>query len=345
MKLKRGDNHENENVLNNENSIGPQTPIFPILSIVPAIEDIPEKCVTLNVLAEPPEGVPIRADIVLIHGLHGSLVNTWKQGQWNSAGRRVRFERPPKPPVRPPKRPKYSRAKHIPPSHHKKRARFELPTINEHYMKHEPEQQDDDRLYESKKQKVTYICDEPGDSEFVDEVEFSFPTYRFRIEDDIEEPHHIQAEYPNKKSATRKGETFSKCWPGEWLPLDCPGVRVIAVNYTTDPYLWRPIWVRKRNRTSLVERAREMTEMLVDKKVGVGHPIIWVGHSKGGIFVKQIIVDAWESGKSSVAPLWRSSRGVLFYSVPHRGSPLADFVMPLMRQSIELTEIKKSKFS
>lgn len=32
----------------------------------------PEKCVTLNILAEPPTGSPIRADIIFIHGLHGA---------------------------------------------------------------------------------------------------------------------------------------------------------------------------------------------------------------------------------------------------------------------------------
>lgn len=68
-----------------------------------------------------------------------------------------------------------------------------------------------------------------------------------------------------------------------------------------------------------------------------------VGHSKGGIFIKQMIVDAWECGKAVLAPIWQQTRGILFYSVPHRGSPLADFNLPLLRQSIELTEIKKSK--
>lgn len=56
-----------------------------------------------------------------------------------------------------------------------------------------------------------------------------------------------------------------------------------------------------------------------------------------------MIVDAWECGKAVMAPIWQQSRGILFYSVPHRGSPLADFNLPLLRQSIELTEIKKSK--
>lgn len=42
-------------------------------------------------------------------------------------------------------------------------------------------------------------------------------------------------------------EEYSECWPRDWLPKDCPGVRVIAVNYTTD-ILWRPMWIKKRNR-------------------------------------------------------------------------------------------------
>lgn len=125
--------------------------------------------------------------------------------------------------------------------------------------------------------------------------------------------------------------------------MDCPGVRVISLNYTTDPYLWRPSWVKKRNRSNLVDRAREMSDMLIEKGVGKNRPIIWVGHSKGGLFIKQILVDAWESGRTAAKNLFTSSRGCLFYSVPHRGSSLADFNLPLLRQSIELKEIQKSK--
>lgn len=82
------------------------------------------KCCTMNILAEPPPGQPIRADIIFIHGLHGSLVNTWKQGLWENERRPVEFQRPPKPPVRPPKRPRHSRTTAGHPPHHQKRARF-----------------------------------------------------------------------------------------------------------------------------------------------------------------------------------------------------------------------------
>lgn len=45
-----------------------------------------------------------------------------------------------------------------------------------------------------------------------------------------------------------KARDVSRCWPRDWLPQDCPGARVIALNYTTDPYLWRPVWMNKRCR-------------------------------------------------------------------------------------------------
>lgn len=96
-------------------------------------ELVATKCCTLNILAEPPPGQPIRADIVFIHGLHGSLVNTWRQGLWENERRPVVFERPPKPPVRPPKRPRHSRTSSAHPPHHKKRARFAHTDISNRY--------------------------------------------------------------------------------------------------------------------------------------------------------------------------------------------------------------------
>ncbi|KFB47169.1 hypothetical protein ZHAS_00015207 [Anopheles sinensis] len=295
---------------------------------------LPERCVDLVVLAEPPPGEPIRADIVLIHGLHGSLVNTWKQGLWNSEGRLVNFERPPKPPLRPPKRQRHSRANLFAPPHVSKRAKFDSATTVTSMSTtpmamdpvdtglSEPRDQPFDETrstsYEFAHRRFTYECGEPDEVHFADDVEYSFPTFRLRIEEDGRggaaarkrkngnkaeaEPTTtpIDDDGGKRKSAKpKKDANWSPCWPGDWLPLDCPGVRVIALNYTTDPYLWRPVWITKRNRSSLVDRAREMSDLLIAKGVGRGHPIVWVGHSKGGIFIKQILVDAWESGRFS----------------------------------------------
>lgn len=310
---------------------------------------------TLNVLYEPPKNVKVRADVVFIHGLHGSLVNTWKQGMWNSEGRREKFDRPPKPPVRPPKRARHSRRLDAPhqfkrPRHLSLASKKTQPTDAD-LLDSELSGVDDPRMADefedwSVERDMTYYCDEPETSQTIDELEYSFPTFRTMLPDELSGGHSwlpVDDRSAGVRNGKRKSGDYSACWPKDWLSKRFPDLRVIALNYTTDPYLWRPLWIKKRNRTSLTERSREMTDMLIENRVGVGHPIIWVGHSKGGIFIKQIIVDAWESGRLAAEPLWKSSRGTFFYSVPHRGSPLADFNLPLLRQSVELLEIRKSE--
>ncbi|XP_050421180.1 protein SERAC1 isoform X2 [Adelges cooleyi] len=129
---------------------------------------------------------------------------------------------------------------------------------------------------------------------------------------------------------------FTNCWPRDWLPLDCPYVRVITISYSTDPYLWRPIWLRKSIRSPMKDRGLEMMSLLGDCNVGQ-NPITWVGHSKGGLFIKQILVLA--NHNHLTQQIITSTKGILFYSVPHNGSPLANIKLPLFQRSIELQEL------
>ncbi|XP_014287921.3 protein SERAC1 isoform X3 [Halyomorpha halys] len=138
----------------------------------------------------------------------------------------------------------------------------------------------------------------------------------------------------------KNSDPKSICWPRDWLPKDCPYARVIAINYTTDPYLWRPVWMPKHIRSGMSERSWEMIDSLVDLGVGK-HSIFWVGHSKGGLYVKQVLVNACESSEDKYKDLSNKTRGVIFYSVPHRGSILANLRIPLLRKSIELCEVQK----
>lgn len=247
------------------------------------IEEVsePEKCVNCDVLYDPsPES--IRADVIFIHGLHGSLDKTWKQGVWDvKKVRKVPMRRRNSQPAQSsePSAPRLSRSK----------------SVVEGKIR-------DSGLLDSKTLLDQLLEDEQDNN--------------------------------NEK------EPYSKCWPRDWLPKDCPGVRIIALNYTTEPFLWRPLWMSKRNRTCMLQRSREMMDHL--RNVGVGNnPIIWVGHSKGGLFVKQMIVDAYESGEEKLAGFYANTRGIMFYSVPHRGSQCANITLPLLRQSVELTEVQK----
>ncbi|XP_041968751.1 uncharacterized protein LOC121725735 [Aricia agestis] len=87
-------------------------------------------------------------------------------------------------------------------------------------------------------------------------------------------------------------ECYSSCWPRDWVPADHPGARVISINYTSDPHLWRPLWIKPSKRLQLHERAEQMMSQLME--LGVGErPIIWVGHSKGGLFIKQMYCEGY----------------------------------------------------
>ncbi|XP_039283394.1 uncharacterized protein LOC111063546 [Nilaparvata lugens] len=280
----------------------------------------PEKSVHCQILYDPGPG-KITADVIFIHGLKGSLDRTWKQGEWNlkkcERGSRVLINKSCSASVIGQNR--------VKPGRRIAGSESDLTKGN-----------NDKVLWESNNNEngsngdVVFTCGNEG----VIEMESNGDSRLASNEN------YDSSTTWNEKMTSNSKEDVSLCWPRDWLPKDCPGVRVIALNYTTDPYLWRPIWISKRSRTSMQERGWEMIEHLV--KLGVGnHPIVWVGHSKGGLFVKQMLVHGCESSIEAHSQISKKTKGILFYSVPHRGSPLANLNLPLLRQSIELTEVQK----
>lgn len=292
----------------------------------------PEKSVHCEILHDPGPG-GIRADVIFIHGLKGSLDRTWTQGLWNlkdseSSSSRILLR-------------KSCSTSAI-------RQNSEASIVNRVHRSDnvlaltDVEDSSEKVLIENHNtvvnSKVVFTCGDDGSDE-------NSPDSNFQEDNtnDLSDISTAPTKMPTvvmKTTSNENKESVSRCWPKDWLPKDCPGVRIIALNYTTDPYLWRPVWISKRSRTSMGERGWEMIEHLV--KLGVGrHPIIWVGHSKGGLFVKQMLVHGCESNVESYVNISRNTKGILFYSVPHRGSPLANLNLPLLRQSIELTEVQK----
>lgn len=146
------------------------------------IDDLPEKCVECLILSQPEDDVKV--DVIFVHGLHGGLSKTWRQGTW-------RHER--------------------------------------HKLRHESLKRGL-KILEERRKKRAKRCEQ-------NEAVF---------EDDFFEINNAE------KVETTSTSDYSWCWPQDWIPRDCPGTRVIALNYTTDPYLWRPLWVKKRNRYDFV---------------------------------------------------------------------------------------------
>ncbi|XP_013135840.1 PREDICTED: protein SERAC1 [Papilio polytes] len=406
----------------------------------------PEPLVECVVLHQPPTHT---LDVIFVHGLYGSLANTWRQGEW-----RVNYKSDPiKVSLR--------RPHSIPTACACKWDRDESIDCQCDYLNESKSNKidydniDADAIYE-KYRKVL-----PKDDLFITE-KFYNNTLLDKVDNFDTQASFVRDFFENCESEVRKANCqcqsdrclgcgctcdvcYSPCWPRDWIKIDYPGARVISINYTSDPYLWRPLWIKESKRQRLHERAEQMMSQLL--ALGVGEkPIIWVGHSKGGLFIKEIYCKAYEAylkinktnGNEDItdettenniqdvlngnieremennnntkeidaneakltnlinyvfriqskdiynklqtirideqtenktiigenvknetkeinyvssidkedqevqrANLWRNSAGFMFYSVPHRGSPLADIKTPITARSIELLEICK----
>ncbi|XP_064600503.1 protein SERAC1-like [Liolophura sinensis] len=131
------------------------------------------------------------------------------------------------------------------------------------------------------------------------------------------------------KSELEKGQHHEKpaepvaytyCWPKDWLAADCRHLRIFSVEYETNLSDWTARCPWESDVRSLRTRSTVMLKKL--KKAGIGkRPIIWVGHSMGGLLIKKIIEESlFEEGAQDIR---NNTRGFIFYSVPHRGSQLA----------------------
>lgn len=107
-----------------------------------------------------------------------------------------------------------------------------------------------------------------------------------------------------------------------------------------EPIMFPSMWVCLR-RESLASRSRELLNKL--KAAGVGErPVVWVAHSMGGLLVKKMLLDAAEDPEMHC--LLRNTKGMVFYSVPHRGTYMAEYsvnVRYLLFPSVEVRELCK----
>uniref|UniRef100_A0AAR5PQJ8 Protein SERAC1 n=2 Tax=Dendroctonus ponderosae TaxID=77166 RepID=A0AAR5PQJ8_DENPD len=267
------------------------------------MNESPERCVNCTVMHEP-EG-EIFADVIFVHGLHGGLDRTWRQGTW---------------------RVKNPKLKNLSPIRRHSTDDMYVPVPENFSSKNVG---DEGRLKRTLTKIYTTIpvkVARTKDANANDNV------------DEVDETEQVEEEIEFEDQETNV-DNFSRCWPQDWLPQDCPGVRILGINYTTD-VLWRPLWQKRKPRTSLPQRSNEMMEDLL--RLGVGcRPIVWVGHSKGGLYIKQIILNGWHAkDNQTVQNLYHQTKAIMFYSVPHKGSPIADMTFPFFRRSIEVMEIR-----
>ncbi|XP_059842553.1 protein SERAC1 isoform X3 [Hypanus sabinus] len=138
-----------------------------------------------------------------------------------------------------------------------------------------------------------------------------------------------------------KNADYAECWPKAWLAADCPSLRILTVEYDTHLSDWRSKCPVENERKSLAYRGRELLTKL--KAAGVGdRPVVWVAHSMGGLLVKKILLDASEDPE--MRSVVQNTQGIVFYSVPHCGTHLAEYSVNarfLLFPSVEVMELSK----
>ncbi|XP_030802128.1 protein SERAC1 isoform X3 [Camarhynchus parvulus] len=143
------------------------------------------------------------------------------------------------------------------------------------------------------------------------------------------------------RKASEGEEEYTQCWPKTWLASDCPSLRIISVEYDTHLSDWKSKCPVEAQRESIAFRSSELLDKL--KAAGIGdRPLVWVSHSMGGLLVKKMLVDA--SKNPEMDKIVNNTRGIIFYSVPHHGSQLAEYSINaryLLFPSVEVKELSK----
>lgn len=132
---------------------------------------------------------------------------------------------------------------------------------------------------------------------------------------------------------------YTFCWPKDWLAVDCPNLRLLTVEYDTRLSNWSASCPYESERKTIDVLGRELLNKL--EQAGVGsRPIIWIGHSMGGLLIKEMLRIA--NDVPALRTIVKQTKGIVFYSVPHKGSSLAGIgrrISYLVYPSIEVRQL------
>ncbi|KAL8881602.1 MAG: hypothetical protein Q9198_001222 [Flavoplaca austrocitrina] len=126
------------------------------------------------------------------------------------------------------------------------------------------------------------------------------------------------------------GDDPNNFWPRIWLPMEPSfrNVRIHSFGYNAD-------WTEKKESSmnihdfgcSLLEAIRSSPSL----KASGNNPIVCVGHSMGGLVIKQAYVLARQD--PTCADLANRIKAMIFLATPHRGSDLASTLNSMLRVS------------
>lgn len=126
----------------------------------------------------------------------------------------------------------------------------------------------------------------------------------------------------------RRGKDESSSWP-HWLGQGNPDLGVWSLGYPASPSKWtRSLgWSSPKRRDAgramaIQSRALQVLDLFTQHDIGE-RPILLIGHSLGGLLIKQILRKAHDSTYAAKRSVALNTRCVLFLATPHHGAALA----------------------
>ncbi|CAM6086030.1 unnamed protein product [Calypogeia fissa] len=131
-------------------------------------------------------------------------------------------------------------------------------------------------------------------------------------------------------------------WPQKWLKIKFPRARILSVSYNLSA---------KRDYTGQTDKntveyvvKNLMSDIILCSECGQDLPVVFVGHSLGGIVIKKFMLDTVEMQSTldhkndhtnvrRISTFFDNCKGAFFYATPHSGSNLEDFVSLLPERS------------
>ena len=111
-----------------------------------------------------------------------------------------------------------------------------------------------------------------------------------------------------------------KMWLKDFLPSELPFARIMTFGYDSTVLLSKSV-------AEIEDKALELLNQLSLERTTAdsnGRPIVFIGHSLGGILVKKAIILAHErSDEPEYQDVLDNTKGIAFLGTPHRGSDSA----------------------
>ncbi|KAL7901866.1 ankyrin repeat protein [Trichoderma sp. SZMC 28014] len=113
-------------------------------------------------------------------------------------------------------------------------------------------------------------------------------------------------------------------WLRDALPIDYPGARILIYGYETR-------LIQSRSFQNLTDLGKALQiDMKGIREFSQSRPIVFIGHSLGGLVIKETIVKLKEDSDEEDSLILNSTSGFLFFGVPHQGMAIESLI-PLVK--------------